>query len=380
MKEKFSYASIVIALLLAACGGGGGGSTSSTTGSGNGGGVTSCTNGGTNPPTCTPPVSTSTQWEVPVTTVPAPTYASGSANLALFTMINQVRGAAGAGLLTQNTSIDTAAAAYSNYVLLNEASPGFVPDDGEVSTMQGYTGASAASRMTAAGYVGNGGQDSYGGSPNPVVCMNLMMGTVYHRLNLLQGWVNVGLSFVLNNQGDGICVMDFGTPATFAQGQYAAYGVQIPAAPVVYPYSGQTLVGTTFLASSEAPNPAPDLGYVGTPITVSLATQALIGANLTGFTASEVTITGFTLTAQGSATPLAARIITAAGVKAGMGVTLTTDVNNQLNAYVNCLLPLAPLSPKTTYNAVFTATVNGQAVNLSWSFTTGTPQADGTII
>jgi hypothetical protein len=297
-------------------------------------------------------------------------------------MLNQLLGAAGAGQLAQNTSLDTAAGAYATYILDNQSTVGFVANDLELSTLAGFTGATPTSRMTVAGYSGSGTQDSYGGSPNPVVCVNEIMSAVYHRNALLQGWVNLGLSFVLTPNGDGVCVINLATPATFGYGDIASYGAQIPVNPVVYPYAGQTSVGTTFLPSGETPNPAPDLGsaFAGMPITVSLATQSLIGANLTGFNNSDVTINAFTLTQQGSTTPVAARIITAAGVLAGSGVTLTSDVNSYFSQYQDCLLPLAALSPNTTYNVVFQATVKGQAVNLTWSFTTGTTQSDGTIL
>ena len=130
---------------------------------------------------------------------------------------------------------------------------------------------------------------------------------------------------------------------------------------------------TTFVPISERPNPAPDLGAVtvGLPITVGLDSISTLGTELRSINVSEITISAFALTLQGSSTPVPARIITAAGV-AGTGAVLTNDPAAQMKPSQICLLPLAPLSVNATYNAVFTATVKGKPVHLTWSFTTGT--------
>ena len=149
---------------------------------------------------------------------------------------------------------------------------------------------------------------------------------------------------------------------------------QIPVAPVKYPYANQIGVDTTFVPAAETVNVAPDLGTasIGIPVTVSLVTQELIGANLVGFLAADVTINSFSLTVQGGASPFAARIVTKAGVVAGAAVALTNDPSKAyLMASSLVLLPLSPLSPNTTYNVVFKATVKGEIVDLAWSFTTG---------
>lgn len=148
---------------------------------------------------------------------------------------------------------------------------------------------------------------------------------------------------------------------------------QISAAPVVYPYAGQTGVATSFVPQVEDPNPAPDLGSatIGYPITVSLVDQALATAYPNGYLPSDIVVNSFTLTAAGSSAPVSARIVTAAGVVPGPGVTLTTDVNAGYISSSLYMLPLSPLAANTTYNVVFTGTVKGQSVNLNWSFTTG---------
>ncbi|HEX7649264.1 MAG TPA: hypothetical protein VF450_17840, partial [Noviherbaspirillum sp.] len=132
-------------------------------------------------------------------------------------------------------------------------------------------------------------------------------------------------------------------------------------------------VGTSFVPSSEEPNPAPDLGTatIGYPITVSLVDQALVTAYPNGYLPTDIVVNGFTVTAAGSSTPISGRIVTAAGVVAGSGVTLTTDVNQGYLSTSIYMLPLQPLATSTTYNIVVNATVNGKVVSINSTFTTG---------
>jgi hypothetical protein len=388
--KNLCYPTLALALCitLAGCGGGGGNSSPAGTTTpvastcANGGTnyptctapvAQTCTNGGTNYPTCTAPVSISTAWEPVVTSVPAPTYAAGSNNLAAFTLLNQLRSAAGSGLLAQNAQLDTAAANHTNYLVLTNWIQN-MPTDMHIETagLPGFTGVSPSVRAAYAGYTGNATE--VGGGGTGAQCVHaLVEDTIYHRLAIIGGNVDVGISLVNTNDtlGDTYCVIDLGIST--ALGGFNEWGGQIPVNPVVYPYNGRTGVDTTFTPAGESPNPAPDLGSakVGLPITVSLVTQSLVGANLAGFVASDVIITAFTLTAQGATTPVNARIVTYPGVVAGAGVTLVNDPASFLGVADSFLLPLAPLAPNTTYNVIFKATVKGQTVSLAWTFTTG---------
>jgi len=369
MNVNIILSGLVMALALTGCGGGGGSTSTLTTTPSV---VNTCANGAADYPTCTPPVIASTAWEVAVTSVPTPIYTGE--NLAAFTLLNQLRAAAGSGLLAQNAQLDVAAANHANYLLKNWSNATLADFHHEVAGATGYTGITPQTRQAFAGYTGGGMEDGLPAlaTSTGTECVHVLVeNAVYHRLSMLSGDIDVGVS-VANDGTNGVCVMELGVSALL--GGFNNWGGQIPAAPVVYPYKGQTGVDTTFYPVSETPNPAPDLGSAaaGTPITVSLATQALIGADLAGFVASDVTITAFSLTAQGSTTPVNARIVVKSGVLAGAGVTLTSDVSGgYLSQAFDFLLPLAPLTLNTTYNVVFTATVKGKPVNLSWSFTTG---------
>jgi uncharacterized protein YkwD len=362
MTAKYILTCAIAMLALTGCGGGGSASTPTTPI------VSTCSNGATDYPTCTPPAST--QWEPVVTSVPAATYSGES--LAGFDLLNQRRSAAGVGLLAQNSHLDASSANHMNYLLNNLTETGSFHT--EIVGHTGFTGETVQARVVGAGYVGGAGEvgvDYLLRAGTGQFCLhNLIDDSVYHRLDILGNWTDVGVAVGTNAAGETICVVNVGNRTGLNAGQ-------VPANPVTYPYANQTDVDTTFVPASEIPNPAPDLGtaLIGLPVTVSLASQNFLGSNLlsnlVGFQASDVTVSAFTLTAQGSSTPVVARLLTAAGVLAGPGVVLTIDAH-QSPQWAFTMLPLTQLAPNTVYNAVFTATVKGAPVSLHWSFTTGT--------
>ncbi len=307
-----------------------------------------------------------------MTAVPTATYTADSA--AIYSGLNLARSSSGAGLLAQNTSLDTAAANHLKYLLANASGGALLNFHSETSGAVDYTGATPLARATVAGYTGNEvSEDGCAFNSSDAVsgaqCLSSLLDTVYHRLSLTNIYVDVGIAFGTDGKGNTVGVIDIGIPNSL----YGNWAGQISAAPVVYPYSGQTGVPTSFVPQVEDPNPAPDLGSatIGYPITVSLVDQALVTAYPNGYLPTDIVVNSFTVTAAGSSTPVAGRIVTAAGVVAGSGVTLTTDVNSGYISSSLYMLPLSPLANATTYNVVFTGTVKGKPVNLSWSFTTG---------
>jgi len=371
MNFKVLLGAVIATALLAGCGGGGGGSSPASSSSSGGGTTSTCSNGATNYPTCTPPTSPA-GWEPAVTSVPAATY-SGDA-LSIYSGLNQARSSVGAGLFAQNPDLDTAAANHLKYLLANASGGALLNFHSETSGNADFTGATPLARTTVAGYAGTAvSEDGCAFSSTNAVsgaqCLSSLLDTVYHRLSLLNIYVDVGIAFGTDGNGNTVGVIDIGIPPTLS-GTWAG---QLSAAPVVYPYAGQAGVATSFVPQVEDPNPAPDLGSatIGYPITVSLVDQALATAYPNGYLPSDIVVNSFTLTAVGGSAPVSARIVTAAGVVAGSGVTLTTDVNAGYISSSLYMLPLSPLAANTTYNVVFTGTVNGQAVNLNWSFTTG---------
>ncbi|WP_455275363.1 CAP domain-containing protein [Ralstonia thomasii] len=141
----FKRTSLACALLLctalAACGGGDGGTTSgSTSTGGTTGGTTTGGTGGSTGGTSTTVTGTLT----------TPQYTASSAQLAALTQLNQYRTQCGFPALQENTVLDQAAQAHAKYMGLNNA-----VSDSEVSSNQGYTGATYVDRAVAAGFPSN---------------------------------------------------------------------------------------------------------------------------------------------------------------------------------------------------------------------------------
>jgi len=347
----------VLSLTLVACGGGGGG------GSDPGAGTTPSSGGSTGG-------TTSTSWVPAVTSVAAATYASD--NLTVYQMLNSSRQAAGAGLLTQNAALDKAALAHAQYLLQNWNATALADFHDENSSNTGFTGATPSAQMSAAGYsgvsMGQVGIIGVAGITTPADCVNAWLNSVYHLQAIFGTETQVGIAAVGNDTGY-VCVVDYGNAVAYS----GAYGGQLPATTLVYPYAGQTNVATTFHAGQESPDPAPDIANsypIGQPILVSAVDAAMAQSLPNSWQASQVTINAFTVTAKGGSTPLATRIVVPGGTLGAAGVTVTTDVAGEYSglAYV---LPLAPLAPNTAYNVSFSATVAGKSVNDNWSFTTG---------
>lgn len=360
--SKFSFVAAALILALAGCGGGGSSAPTSSA------------------PAPVPPAPVpQAQWKPVVTSVAAPMY--GGDNLLAFNLLNSVRAATGAGLLTQNSFLDKSATSHVAYLFnyRNYFSSG-ISFHAETAGNIGFTGATIQARAAAAGYAGQvteDGTDLTGRiSSNTIGAVGygdfavhtLLNNSVYHRFSLLSSWTDIGVSVVTDksNPPQTFAVLNLGNSSALSLGQ-------LPAAPLVYPYANQTGVDTTFVPASESPNPAPDLGEItiGLPVTVELDSIRL-GGDLQKIKASDLVILSFTITAQGNSTPVTSRTIAAAGVTAGSGFLLTKDPVGFMTPSQVCLLPLTPLAMNTAYNAVFNATVKGQPVNLAWSFTTGT--------
>jgi hypothetical protein len=73
-----------------------------------------------------------------------------------------------------------------------------------------------------------------------------------------------------------------------------------------------------------------------------------------------LTVTTFTVTEHGQATPLDVRLITSAN-----------DPTHTLTTHEAHVSGKAPFKPNTTYDVVFVGSANGTAINKQWSFVTG---------
>lgn len=324
LTRRFRLAACALsAALLAACGGGG-------------------SDGGSTLPAVEPqPVNPS---------VPAASYADAS-QLALYQQLNTVRLGAGAGAARQDVRLDRSAANHLDYLRINGVSAGH----GEQLGLQGFTGSTPGARVTAAGYAWSFVSEdlAWGTAFTPLQCLDLLLSSVYHLASLLGEQVDMGVAYGPAGGVNG-CVFNFGVPLGGA--------AQLPASGEVkaYPYPSQRAVATTFVPSTESPNPMPDVGSgrVGQPVFVSMRAQG--ASDGAGYTVST-----FTLRDAAGAT-VAARLI--ANATSGPGVT--ADPVRQLRAGEVFLVPLSPLAAGSTYTASFSGRNGSVPYAATWQFTT----------
>lgn len=302
-----SLAMLAAVFALAACGGGG--STSSST-------------------STTPTISND----------PNAPAATGNTATDGFNRFNYRRQQAGLAAVSRNALIDTAAQNHSNYQKLND-----VATHEEDPGKPGFTGVHENDRLSAAGYMLPASGYAYGeviasrSDTQGIVAAEDLIGAIYHRFVIFEP--------MFKEAGAGAGTSSSGN--TYFTCDFAANGLDRGLAPgtvVVYPFPGQTGIATGVNSDDEVPDPVPNQNRVGYP--------ASVHANLT----STLTVQTFTIKPRGGST-MAVRLLTHA-----------TDANTAQS--VAAIMPLSELASGTTYDVQFTGTVDGIAVNRSWSFTT----------
>jgi uncharacterized protein YkwD len=299
---------------LVACGGGGGGSNA---GASNGSPSTGFSGQDASAPTATNNIATDgLNW------------------------INYRRGQIGMPALTRSGIIDVAAQGHSDYQRLNN-----VVTHDQTAGKPGFTGVRLQDRLQAAGYVF--------GSPNAIgeVISATSGGTgfymaeelitaIYHRFVIFEPvFKEIGAGAATTSANYSYFTADFVTNN--------GYGTGIPVGTIVtWPFNGQTQVTTNFNSDYEEPDPVPDRGVVGYPVSVH--------TNLT----RTLTVQSFTIRAHGSNTDLATRLLAQ-----GKDANTTTQS-------AAAIVPLSPLASGTTYDVTFAGAVDGTPVTRSWSFTT----------
>jgi len=177
---------------------------------------------------------------------------------------------------------------------------------------------------------------SFGHSPGEAV--DAWINSVYHRLPFtLPSWIEVGFGYA-----------DLYASMTFVSSW--PDGVRTA---VIYPANGQTGVSPAFDSDSEMPDPAPDHGRVGTPITV---------------TVGDVSTTG------SETDPYSLRLVEAEFSRLGgeQIETLLSDPSTDTDLYqMAVILPLEPLEPETQYTAKMVVEWEGRSQTLTTMFTTG---------
>jgi len=231
-----------------------------------------------------------------------------------------------------DSRLDQAAQAHADYMATN----GLITHT-EDAASPGFTGENAWDRADAAGYTGWQGimeVVSYG--VGPAAAIDLWMDSVYHRVPFtLPAWDAAGFGYA---------------------GSYAAMTFAFPFPGdredvVAYPVDGLQDVPPAFDSDTESPDPAPALGTVGYPVTVTVGTTSGTWSS----NPYDLTLESGTLT--GPDGEVAALPMDPAG-----DATLT---------FTATLLPEQPLQPETAYDAELVVVWSGGRRTVDVTFTTG---------
>jgi uncharacterized protein YkwD len=342
---RHSLAAITCAL-VAACGGGGGG----------GGGVGVLPTG--SPAPAQPPPSATAdggQSSTLVASVPPDTYGASSEGHQAFALLNAERQRCGFGLLAQNAQLDAAAKAHADWQILNNQL-----SHQETPGTPGFTGATPAERVTAAGYTFGGVGDEisalyYSGSiaGTGVFGVRALLALPYHQVGMLGGYRDIGIALRGSDE--------LGTTATFGPRTVQQFnlgftrdaGRQEPASDQVLTYPCEGTSGIFFEITNETPNPVPGRDLRASPLGPGLLVAVRTGQTLAISSATMQTLSGNN--------PVALRPT----------MTRDNDPNRVLAANQALIIPDASLTPNTAYAARVAGTNDGVSFVKSFSFSTG---------
>lgn len=330
LRARTILAACVTALALAACGGGGSDSPAPS----------APPSGNAPPGTTTPDPLTPAPPVAGVPTQPGAPALTGNMALDGREWLNFRRAQIGMSTLTQSSVIDIAAQGHSDYQRVNntishEQTPG----------REGFTGATLADRLAAAGYVFNtsaarayGEVISAASNSSGQYMAEELITAIYHRFVIFEPvFKEIGTGAATSTTGRSYFTANF----TANNG----YGTGLPRGQVaVWPFDAQTGVPRNFFSDTESPDPVPDRNEVGYPISVH--------ANIS----APVVVQTFTVRPRGGA---------------DLPVRLLSKANDTHTGKSSAaIVPLSPLVAGTTYEVTFAGTVDGSAVSRSWSFTT----------
>jgi hypothetical protein len=330
------------ALTLTACGGGGGGGDNSNTSPG----IPSIPSTPTTDPTTTVPAGT---------TQATPTYAAAGVQSTILTTLNSYRAQCGFPAMSQNTILDAAATAHTDYMVANN----FQVTDTEVAGNAGFTGVTANDRAIAKGWpTGLPAATQNAGAIAPVttdaeygaLIANTWSTGVYHQtaVTYLANLVGVGTSTGTNAGYKTVLA-----GLVFSSDTSGSNKIATSKVPATFPCQGVT--GIPYYGAGESPMPpsyetvhtvSGDILRWGTPVTVEANTGDLVTVTTATYTAPDSTV-------------IQLNLVTSANDPA----QLTPP--NRVVAY-----PTNALQPSTTYTVDLAGTVNGTAFTKHFTFTT----------
>jgi uncharacterized protein YkwD len=275
-----------------------------------------------------------------VTSVPPATYTAGSDLREAYDWLSGVRHRCGFGLLRQDTRLDQASAAHSNYMVLNN----YVSHTEEVGKA-GFTGVTAADRAVSAGYpnpwsAGDEIATSFANTTTTVLSsVQGLVSGAYHMVGMLGGDRDMGIGYAA-----GVFSATTITLASVTQSDLQ----QLEGAGVTtYPCNGEVISRRVHGPETPSPLPGVDLTTVGPALLAAVRWPQML------------TVSEWTISPQGGS-PLSATVL-----------TKSTDPNGRLTIDVAVLIPNSVLAPNTTYNAVLKGTNAGVPFTKTYSFSTG---------
>ena len=294
-----------------------------------------------------------------VASVPAPSYAAGSEELAAFQTLNDVRSACGFGLLAQHVKLDEAARGHADWLIRNGYRSHY-----QVANTPGFTGVMPAERVAAAGYGGLGTflstnllhslQGSAAELGEGVVSVMGLLNAPYHGAGLLAGWLDAGVA-VRNVADVGVSPAGSRVVVDFDLAHRTATGSQEPAADAVLTYPCEGRTGVDRQLTNETPNPVPGRDLATQPLGSSVIVRLRHGHVL--------------------------RITQAAMAEAVTGVAVTlrppvsteygNDPHKLFRSHEAYVAAENPLLPRTSYLVSLHGTNDGKAFSRGFRFTTG---------
>ncbi len=342
-KSKLTMAAAAAStLILAGCGGGGGG-------------------GGSTAPAAptTPPASTATSTINSV--VSTPNYPTASNQAVVYSALNAARVSCGLGSVSQSTQLDQAALAHSRWMLVHNMTGHYE----STASPNGFTGVTPQDRGVAAGYVYStntglecgesqadvSGQVGY----SPIAMLTDLLASPYHEVDLMRGWINVGIGYTDSNAAGTTASYGARTVMNIDEGVPSGATYQVPGPDDVLTYPCQGTTGTaTELANQEDPNPVPGRNFTTSPIGQPIVVELAFGNTLTLTSATMIDM------ANGSNVALLAPVDTANDPNTGY-----------LEGNEGFIMPNAPLAANTSYQVTLNGTNNGTAFSRTFYFTTG---------
>lgn len=303
--------------------------------------LTAC-GGGSDSATSTPVAATPAPATAPQTLAQEPGAPQFTGNTARdgFNWFNYRRQQMGVPMVTSNSVIDKASLGHSEYQRLNNT----ITHD-QIVGKPGFTGVSLLDRLKAANYpFVNTASYAYGevisatGDTSGFQAAEELITAIYHRYAVFEpSFKEAGVGAATVTSGYTYFTTDFAANNGFGpglgKGKFA-----------VYPFENQQRVPVIFYSNTELPDPVPDRNEVGYPISV----HADITANLA--------VQTFTVQQRGGAV---------------LNVQLMTNARDpETPTSAAAIIPVNVLLAATTYDVKFVGTVDGVAVNRSWSFTT----------